>query len=910
MARVATLIKSANAGEWSPLLEGRIDLAKYPASVRSALNAVITPQGPTIRRSGTAKCAPVYDETLKSYLIPFIFDNDQALQIEAANLRMRFHFETGILARAPIAITATVADTFVKLTAPGHAAVVGDQVALAGFEYVRNLNGRIGNVTAVLGDDVTTDIPAPVAYGSLATATLARVYHIVSPYLAADVEEIRYVADQDTLFLFCDGYETRKLQRYGAYDWRLSLHEQRDGPFAPINDTSTTLTPSVATGNVVPIMADAVTGGTVTASSSAVGYDAWHLFDGDPETYWAPTTDQTGWAQFEFTAPTIVDGYVLEVSPDNTDINYNATDYAPADFVLEGSLDGVTYVALDRQVGYVLYDGGRSAYFRLKNTVAYSYYKLSITKNVRNGALRPRLARWLMTGPNSTPVTFTANAVTGINRDAGFATTDVGRLLRFEGGDGFWRWFKITEWVSTTVVKAQCKADPLTNFDRSTEWRLGLISATTGYPTCGVFHEDRLCMGGMFGYPDYIVASITGKYEAFSQTETDGSVSDDNALVLKLNARKQGRVMWISSDIRSLLVGTGSSEWSITSADPNAALSARTAKARQGSRRGSANVEPLQIDNQTLFVQRANRTMREMSYVFDVDGYRSPSMSLFSSHLGTPRFLQLEFAAEPHGLVFARRGDGTVVAITYNKEQDVSAAQVYDFNGIVESISVIPAADGTQDSLWLIVRRVIDGQTRRFIERLTRFWDFDSVILEAQFADCSSVYDGTPITNVYGLQDYVGQRVVGLYDGSPLTPVVVPATGMITLPEAASKIVIGLGYDSMVETSRPEAGAQDGTAQGKEKRIGGMKLRLWQTGGGEYAVRNKEGGITDFTSLEYLTPDTILGEPPALFTGDTKALDMPQAISTEGTVIYRQSGDIPLPMNVIAAMPTMVTQDP
>lgn len=914
MPKAAAIVRSMNAGEWSAWLEGRVDLAKYPASMRRAHNFVITPQGPVMRRPGTAKQAPVYDETKKSYLVPFVFSNDQAMQVECANLRMRFHDEDGLLARTPVAITAVLsaAGAPLQYTAAGHGALVGYQVALAGFAFSTNLNGRIGLVTAVAGNNVTiAAITTPAAIGSLAAATSATVYHIASTYTDADVESLRYVSDTDTLYLFCDGFAPRKLQRFGAYDWRLSDMNFKDGPYAPINEETTTLTPSNGTGNLISVMTAAALPVPFVASASteAATHEAWKAFDGDPATYWETTTNQTGWLKIDMGAGgKIVDGYTIEMAQVNVDTSYTARDYAPGDFILEGSADDVTYVKIDSQVGYVVYDGGRSLYFTIKNDVAYRYYKLTVTKCTRNGPLPVRISRLLMTGPTATATTFTASAIAGINDGVGFLATDVGRLLRWEGRDGMWRWFEILTRSSATVITAQAKGDPISILEGTTEWRLGMFSETTGYPTCGCFFEDRLCMGGMLLYPDWLIASVTGKYETLSQTEADGQVADDNALVLKLNARKQGRIAWIATDGRGLLLGTGSGEWAISSVETNAALSARTAKARRASTRGSANMEPLTQDKQILFVQRANRTFRELSYVFEIDGYRAPSLSLFSSHLGTPRFEQVDFAAEPHAIAFVRRGDGTLACLTYNKEEDVVGWQVFDFNGFVESISVIPAVDQTQDALWLIVRRVIDGVTRRFVERLTRFWDFDSVLLDAHFVDCGSTYDGTPITTVYGLYDYEGQLICGLADGSPITPQVV-VDGKLTFEDEARKYVLGIGFDAEGETSRPEAGAADGTAQAKIKRTHKSHLRLWETGGGQYSVRDTDGEVKDYVDIDYLNPQTVLDSEPELFTGDTKSLDMPQTYSTDGTFLFRAQKEFPLPFNLIAIMPSVNTQD-
>ena len=54
-------------------------------------------------------------------------------------------------------------------------------------------------------------------------------------------------------------------------------------------------------------------------------------------------------------------------------------------------------------------------------------------------------------------ITLTASAVTGINDNTGFQSTDVGRLVRFKDSGGNWSWLEITAVTSTTVVTATVK---------------------------------------------------------------------------------------------------------------------------------------------------------------------------------------------------------------------------------------------------------------------------------------------------------------------------------------------------------------------------------------------------------------------------------------------------------------------
>lgn len=917
MARANAIVRSGNAGEWSPLLEARTDHAKYVSALRQGFNVVAAPQGVVMRRPGSALQCPVYDEGKNSSLIPFIFSNDQAVQVEVADFRMRFHFESGLLALPVTIITAaTNAAGFCVFTSAGHGATVGKQVVLSGFAANVNLNGRIGTVTAVAGNDVTTNIPTPslTGFGSVATARMAVVYSISSPYPHVDVSGIRYLADQDTVYLFHGSYPTKKLQRFGAYDWRITDVAFVDGPYATVNETTTRLTPngSFPLGAVNPFMTSAVApSGVASASTEVVGNEAWRAMDGARSTYWQSTTNQEAWLMYEFAAPTVVRGYVIEIPTTNTDAAHRAIDYAPVDWVFEGSFDGVVFTVLDAQRNYVVWDRGRSLYFPITNQTNYTRYRLNVFKLFANGALPVRVATLALTADSSQSVVFDASATVGINNGAGFSAADNGRLLSFLGSDGFWRQFKIQVVNSTTQFLAHCVADPLFDWVGTAEWQLGLFSSASGFATCGTFFEDRLVLGGVAQYPDYVAASVSGKYETFTSKYPNGQVTDELGFAVQLKARKLGRIAWLASDLKALLVGTGATEYAISSGDFNSALSARTIKARPATRRGSAAVEPVTIDSTVLFVQRANRTVRAMAFKQETESYQSPSMSTYASHIGTPRFQQMDYAAEPHSLVFFRRADGTLAVLAYNREEEIVGWQVWDVGGSIESISVIPSTDQSQDALWMVVKRnFIEGPQRRFIERITRFWDFDSTVLDVKMVDAHVVYEGAEATTIYGLYEFEGLEVCGNANGAPIAPQVV-RNGSIVLPGPAVKVCVGPApYDSIAETQRLEAGGTIGTAQGKDKTISDLKFRLWSSYGGFYAVRTSDGTVSEYVPIENLTPDTLLNGVPVLFSGDTPKLDVPQAFSTEGTVLYKQNGRLcPMPFNVVGVLPTVVTQD-
>lgn len=927
MAKASPIVRSFNAGEFSELLTGRTDLDRYPASLRKLYNYIAAPQGPAIARSGTAFVAPVANTSEYSALIPFVFSNEQAKLLEFGSDRIRFVDEDGLQVYAPVTATVTSGSSAaIVFTSATLGADVGDQVVLSGFPNNYNLNGEVANITAKLGTSYTLDKTFPAL--TVVDGGVSRVYHVPCVYTETQRRSLRFVQSVDVLYLL-SSTRPRKLSRYGDYDWRLENINFVDGPYMPINETSTYMTPN-GTGNVIPNMtSDTAPSGTAFAAGVRPGLTgtyatpvewlgrqltyslqataAYHAFDASDDTYWASHVQQAGLIGYVAPSAFVCDGYSIFVAMDNQDSSYLSTDYAPSTFEFQGSTDGTNYVTLDRQESYVLYDNNKSVFIEIDNEVAYYYYRLVIYKTMRNGPIEPRIRRLVMRSKDAATFVLTASSTVGINNDTGFQTTDVGRLIRLKGTDGAWRSVEITHVGSTTAVTVKLLGEPLPDVRAIKQWRMGYWSGTTGWPVTGDFFEDRLWLAGPQEFPDQFAGSVVGAYETFSQTDTFGEVLDDSAVVGRLNSRRLSSIRWLSSDERGLVMGTGSEEYALAAPD-SAAITARNIKARPTTRRGSANVEPVRIDNQVLYVQRSGRTVREFAYVFEADGYKSPSMSQLASHLGAVPFVEMDYAAEPHSIVWIRRQDGSLVGLTYNRDENVVGWHRHDLSGgVVESLAVLPQKDQLQDALWVVVKRTINGVDKRYIERLTRFWDFDTGLADAHFVDSGLRYLGGLTQIVYGLQHLEGQEVYGLADARPVGPLMVQ-DGSVTIPFEASNIVLGLGYDSEAETSSLENGAADGTAMGKVKRINSLVVALWNSVGGEVGVYNEQAGKIVYEELEYPGRfDEI--EDIELFTGMVGPFTPETGYDMRGSIAFRRPKSSPLPFNILSLMPQLNTQD-
>lgn len=517
---------------------------------------------------------------------------------------------------------------------------------------------------------------------------------------------------------------------------------------------------------------------------------------------------------------------------------------------------------------------------------------------------------------NSGATTITPSATTGIGitltASAAVFTlvTDVGRLVRIKHGST-WGYATITAVASTTSATATV-VNAFGATTASVSWRLGKYSDTTGYPTCVTFFEDRLCFGGATATPQGVDGSKTGDYENFAPTDTAGVVAADHAVSVTLNSEDVQAIRWLKGEERGLLAGTYEGEWVVTASTQGGALSPTNISAKQATSHGSKSAhQPVRAGKAVLFVQRSGRKLREMAYLYEVDGFRSPDLTILSEHITRGGITDIAFQQDPQPIVWGARADGTLLGLTYERDQKVTGWHRHELGGysnaghtaipVVESISVIPSADGTRDELWMIVKRYINGGTKRYCEYLTKLWEQDDVQADASYVDCGMTYSGASTLTGTGAHHLAGETVSVLVDGATHPDITITATGGWTITRAATKVQLGYSYNSDGQMLRPDAGAADGTSQGKTQRINRVTFRLLDSLGIQVGP--------DFTNLT--RPTTRTSSDPAgsvapLFTGDL-GVTWEGDYSSSNYICWRW--DQPLPGTILAVMPQLQTQD-
>ena len=492
----------------------------------------------------------------------------------------------------------------------------------------------------------------------------------------------------------------------------------------------------------------------------------------------------------------------------------------------------------------------------------------------------------------------TLSSTTGVNNDQGWLTTDVGRLVHFKDGH-----YEITARTSATVAVATSVVAP-SSASASTDFALGSFSDTTGHPSCVTFFEQRLVFAATLNNPQTVYFSKSGDYENMD-ANLGGTIADDDAIIYTIASNQVNAIRFMTAT-RTLIIGTAGGEFAVSGGGTDNAITPTNILIKKQSNHGAANIDAISVGNATLFLQRARRKIRELAYNFDVDGYVAPDLTILAEHISETGFKQLSYQQEPNQVIWGVRNDGQLVGLTYQREQQVVAWHRHIFGGsfgsgnaICESVATIPT-DDSEYQTWVIVKRTIDGTTKRYIEYIHNL-NFDQTDdTTFNFLDSQLSYDGSPATTISGLSHLEGQTVSVLADGAT-HPDATVTSGEITLSRSASKVKVGLAFTSLLQTMRIDAGSQNGTSQSKTKRIYEITLRLYETLGVEVGP-----DLNNMERIPFRSSADLMDSSVSVFTGD-KEIEFRGNYETDGFIFVRQNQ--PLPLTILSLYPKLQTND-
>lgn len=403
------------------------------------------------------------------------------------------------------------------------------------------------------------------------------------------------------------------------------------------------------------------------------------------------------------------------------------------------------------------------------------------------------------------------------------------------------------------------------------------------YPGAVSYFEQRRCFAGTTNKPQNIWMTKSG-------TESNMSYSlpirDDDRIAFRVAAREANTIRHIVP-LTQLLLLTSSAEWRVTSVNSDA-ITPSTISVRPQSYVGSSNVQPVIINNTLIYGAARGGHVRELAYNWQASGFITGDLSLRAPHLfDTFDIVDMAYAKAPQPMVWFVSTSGRLLGLTYVPEQQVGAWHWHDTDGVFESCTVV--AEGSEDVLYCVVRRTINGASVRYVERMASRQFSDQA--DAFFVDCGATYSGAPADVISGLGHLEGKTVSILADGA-VHPQRVVTGGSITLDIEASTVQIGLPIEADLQTLPLAVQLQDGSfGQGRFKNVNKVWLRVYRSSGIFVGP-----SASELTEAKQRTTENY-GAPPALKSEEIPLVLTP-SWADSGQIFVRQSD--PLPLTVVS----------
>jgi hypothetical protein len=961
MARVAVQLTNFTGGELSPRLDGRNDLSKYASGCKTLQNMVVYPHGSAARRPGTSFVAEVKTSSAYTRLVPFEFSTEQTYILEFGNEYIRFYKDSGAILESNKTITGITKANPGVVT--GSFATSSYPVVESTALYTSSGSAVTTAPVTMPANIITGDLLLMVVkLGSTGTATTPTGWTLLSSRSSTGNSYIYYKISDGSETNHIDVTVTSS--HVSAITYRISNYEGTpEASFAAtnVNDPPSLTTSWSSTKNL--FIAACTTRQSNNAFTAApTGYSNL-LTIGDPSSGTTThvrlaTAVKEANSDTDNPAAFTTTGTLDNPHSATIVIKGLTTDIKNGDTVVISGVGGMTQVNGKRftvanktlttfelkdvdgnnvnTTSYSTYTSG--GVFNRVYTIAtpfatadlpnlkfaqsadvmyichpsYHVHKLSRTGHTSwflddveftAGPLQDHnieLTTLTASATTGNGITITASDTIGINGDTGFQSTDVGRLVHLGTGKGL---AKIVTVSSTLLVVANV-IETLSTTSATTDWALGAWSGTTGYPSCVSFYEQRLVFAGTTENPQTLYFSKSGDYENFDENY-HGTVADDDAITYTIASNQVNAIRFLSAT-RTLIVGTVGGEFSVSGGGTDDPVTPTNILIKKQSNHGAANVDAIPVGNVTLFLQRAKRKIRELAYNFDVDGYVAPDMTILAEHISETGINEMSYQQEPNQIIWCVRQDGQLVGLTYQREQQVVAWHRHIFGGafstgnaVCETVATIPTNDKEYQT-WVIIKRTINGVTRRYVEYINQFDFTETDNTTFNFLDSQLSYSGSSTTTISGLEHLEGQTVSVLANGST-HPDRTVSNGSITLARASTKVKVGLPYTSILQTMRIDAGAQNGTSQAKTKRIYNITVRLYESIGVEVGPN-----LSNMETIPFRSSAALMDTAIPVYTGD-KEIEFRGNYESDGFIFVRQTQ--PLPLTVLSLYPDLTTND-
>ena len=513
------------------------------------------------------------------------------------------------------------------------------------------------------------------------------IYEIPNPYAEADLFDIHYVQSADVLTLVHPLYPPRELRRLGATTWKLTTISFASSVSAP--------TGLVVTSN----RGEALNISAFTAANPGVATTVGNhgLNIGDPVYVNGGTWSGGTFADDYYTVNTVTSN-TLSVKSYSTGVPLNTT-------ALSSWTSG----------GFVQF-GDKALAFD-------NYYVVTAI-----GA----------DGVDESQPSSPANAINNLNA---------------QGSTNSMSWTAVTGALRYNIYKRQNglygligQSDTNSFIDNNIAPDLGVtppiqetvFNSAGNYPSAVSYFEQRRVFAGTTNAPQTLWMTRTG-------TESDVSyhvpLQDTDRINFRVAAREANSIRHLVP-LTQMLALTSAAEWRISPVNSDV-ITPTTISVRPQSYVGANNVQPSIVNNTVVYCAARDGHVRELGYSWQASGFVTGDLSLRATHLfDNYQITDMCQSKAPQPLLWFISSTGLMLGLTYIPEQQIGSWHQHQTDGLFESCTTV--AEGAEDRLYVIVKRTINGVSKRYVERFASRQV--PSLAESFFVDCGLTYNGTNTT--------------------------------------------------------------------------------------------------------------------------------------------------------------------
>ena len=888
---------SWSAGEWSPLLDARVDNPKYRHACRQLQNMIVMKQGGATRRPGTryvgtAKYASnfvVQNNAVR--LMKFQFSPTTSFVLEFGQQYIRFYSnQQQVMINSAanwVSGTAYVVGTFVKDTT--------NNLIYYCISAITGSTKPSSDSTHWVQQNIY-EVPSPysavVALGS--NTWTAEVFAVVPCQI------------NDVIYLVHPNYPPYKLTRISDSppNWTMEQVNFLTPALLDQNASNTTMTASDTTGNItVEAHAPAWVTATYYQPGDTVDHASanWICLVSNVSGTWSTDLAAGKWREITyFNSQQIGSTWQLSYLRSSSSVSIDITSNS-----ISSSLEARGQWELHT---YGVWSADVTLERSFDNSITWEKVRTITGRTDRNAdvkgiAVKPAIYRINLTNYASpaTPGASTPRAV--------FEVVDalVPGLVQITGiinGNA----------ANATVIT------PLDSTSGTTFWSEGAWSAYRGYPQAVTSFQQRVIYGGSGYEPQRIWGSVTNDIENFDRG--DQTLATDS-FAFDLAAVGRGPIQWMIAQT-DLFVGFSGAEWVVNSGSSSsnggssgAAITPTAVNAVEHSSWGSApNVQPAIVGNAVLYPQRAERTIQQMLFSIYTQKYMSADLTSLSEHLFGKGMAQIDYQPQfrNQGIVWVITKSNSLCGMTYQLEQEIFGWSRHITGGTTdtgfESIAVVEGQGSADDEVWVVVNRRVDGANWRYIELMDpNVWETQGssingipqpYIQNAFYVDAGITVTSPGSNVISGLSHLKGRIVVGLINGNiTFGPLTVTSGGTITIPNYTAAgddiLQVGLPVNYAVQAMRLDSDPRGGVLQGLTKALSKLYLRVTNSLGGSIS----DGGAKS-VPVNYRTVLTPLGQGPAIYTGEKSIAPFSNAFDNDPVYVIQGSDALPLTLLAVA----------